>query len=371
MNDGPAADEPPITGTHALPSYARILTRTVFYLWVSQFALLAAIQNPGNDYDKALLTRMVDGTGHKPFVLRTLLPTTVRLILAVIPDSLENTLQDRLGDFELFALTSAPDEDHVSLYLVAYTLEWLALIGWLIVLRQGLIHFYGDRGLVTDMLPILAGMLLPCLYRHVAYDYDFPQLFLFTTGLLLLLRHSWRAYYPILLLAALGKETALLLPIVHLLGRDSRLTGSSWMKHALAQLGIVGIVRVVLQFVVFADNPGTGVEVWFSRNVAFLSNTTLMWFWFNEVGHYSLFLPATCNVLFLLGLPLVVWEWSSKPTVLRRALWITPLLVVLTFIMGQVDEVRVYYPLVPIFFWLSAHTLLKMSPRVGSTLRSG
>lgn len=346
-----------------MPFYARILTRTVFYLWVSQFVLLAAIQNPGNDYEKARLADMVDGTGHKPFVLRTLLPTTVRLILMAIPDSLEDTLQDRLGGFELFALTTTPDEDHVSLYLVAYTLEWLALIGWLVVLRRGLIHFYGDQGLVTDLLPILAGMLLPSLNRYVAYEYDFPQLFLFTTGLLLLFRCSWRGYYPILLLAALGKETALLLPIVHLLGRDGRLTRSSWVRHALAQLAIVGIVRVVLQFVVFADNPGTGIEVGFSRNVAFLSNIMLMWFWIAEVGHYSLFLPTGCNVLFLLGLPLVVWEWSSKPIVLRRALWIAPLLVVLTLIIGQVDEVRVYYPLVPLLFWLGAHTLIRIDPR--------
>lgn len=168
----------------------------------------------------------------------------------------------------------------------------------------------------------------------------------------------------------MGKETALLLPIVHLLGHDSRLTTSSWVKHALVELGIVGIVRVVLQFAVFADNPGGGVEDHFHRNLAYLSNTRLMWFWFNEVGYFSLILPANCNVLFLLGLPLVVWQWSSKPAVLRRALWIGPLLVALTLFIGLVNEVRVYYPLVPILFWLGADTLLKIDPRAGSTIRS-
>ena len=54
-------------------------------------------------------------------------------------------------------------------------------------------------------------------------------------------------------------------------------------------------------------------------------------------------------------------------TVLRRALLIAPLLIVLTLIMGQVDEVRVYYPLVPILFWLSADTLMRIESRPGST----
>lgn len=88
------------------------------------------------------------------------------------------------------------------------------------------------------------------------------------------------------------------------------------------------------------------------------------------MGYFSLILPANCNVLFLLGLPLVVWQWSSKPAVLRRALWIAPLLVVLTLFIGLVNEVRVYYPLVPILFWLGADTLLKIDPRAGSTIRS-
>lgn len=34
----------------------------------------------------------------------------------------------------------------------------------------------------------------------------------------------------------------------------------------------------MLQFVIFADNPGGGVEDHFHRNLAYLSNTRLMWF---------------------------------------------------------------------------------------------
>jgi len=190
-------------------------------------------------------------------------------------------------------------------------------------------------------------------------------LFLFTTGLLLLMQRAWRGYYIVLFLAAVGKETALLLPIIHLLGADARPTKSTWLKHAVAQVAIVGVVRGIIQFVIFAGNPGVGVEIWFSRNVAFLGNTALMWLWIGEIGHYSLFLPTGCNVLFLLGVPLLVWDWANKSRMLRRALWVAPFLAVLTLVMGQVDEVRVYYPLVPILFWLGAHTLLQIDQRRG------
>jgi hypothetical protein len=68
--------------------------------------------------------------------------------------------------------------------------------------------------------------------------------------------------------------------------------------------------------------------------------------------------PTNYNLLFLLLLPLVIDRWSQKPLFLKRALWIIPVLLVLTFCFGYIDEMRDYYEGYPIILLLMAHTLL-------------
>jgi hypothetical protein len=241
-------------------------------------------------------------------------------------------------------------------------LEFACLIGFAVVLRAAILYFYGGPGWLALVLPAGALLCLPVFFRYVSYDYDFPQLFLFSLGLLLLAKRRWAWFYPVLLLGSLSKETTVLLVLVHLLGHWSAMPRRDLLVHAAAQLAIVFGVRCVLQFVCFTENPGVSAELWYGRNWEMITDPgrwRFLFLHFAWVGRTSLIVPTNYNVLFLLLVPLIAWGWAEKPLLLRRALWIVPVLAVATFAMGHFDEMRDYYEAYPVVFLLVAGTLCR------------
>jgi len=349
--------------------YVRWLLGLTLYLGCCQFVFLAFIQNPGNphDFSRARLPDLVQGTGYRPFVYRTLLPTTVRLVEAALPDGSRDVVA-RLAHSsrplgELFASTPAADEDHPVTYLIAYTLEFVCLLAFALTLRVAIAHFYDSPPWARDLIPIGGVLLLPLFFRYISYDYDLPQLFLFTLGLLLLARRRWYWFYPVFVLGVFNKETTALLVVIHLLAHRSQLPRRALIRHAVAQALLLGLIRVMLQFVLFADNPGVPVEVWIARNWQMISDPerwAFLFFHFAWAGDTAIVVPTNFNLLFLLALPLIFWKWSAKPVFLRRALWIAPLLLILAFVFGQIDELRDYYEAYIVAYLLAAGTLSRI-----------
>jgi hypothetical protein len=148
-----------------------------------------------------------------------------------------------------------------------------------------------------------------------------------------------------------------LLAVVHVLAHAGQMPRRAWLTHAVAQVAVVSAVRALLQFVIFAGNPGDPVEVWFGRNWDMITDPTRWGFLFLHfawAGRTALIVPTNYNLLFLLAVPFVFWGWSDRPIFLRRALWIAPLLVVLAMFIGQIDEMRVYYDAYVVVFLLAA-----------------
>src|SRR3982750_997720 len=109
------------------------------------------------------------------------------------------------------------------------------------------------------------------MFRYTNFIYDFPALFLFTLGLLLMVRQRWRAYFVVLGLAAINKETAILLPFVfglYFVRRRELLNAKFWAL-LLAQAALCLVVKLGINFV-FRDNPGQVVEHHFHRNLELL-----------------------------------------------------------------------------------------------------
>ena len=269
-----------------MQTYVRRLALIVIYVFCLQFAFLAFIQNPGipEHWTKARLPAMVDGTAYRPFVYRTLLPTTVRLLESLLPEAVGQRLTEAarpdtpLG--ELLAATPAPDEQQPVTYLLAYVLEFGCLLGFALSLRAGVRWFYPRTSWVMEAIAPAALIGLPVFYRYISHDYDLPQLFLFTLCLLLLARRQWYAFYPLLVLAGLSKETSVLLVMIHVLGHWGTLRREALLAHAAVQLLILAGVRAVLQFVVFADNPGQPVEMHLARNWGMLADPSRWGFLF-------------------------------------------------------------------------------------------
>lgn len=54
---------------------------------------------------------------------------------------------------------------------------------------------------------------------------------------------------------------------------------------------------------------------------------------------------------------LLSYRWSAKPAFLRHSLWIVPPLVVLTLLLGYLDELRDYDEAYPIVLLLLLHSI--------------
>lgn len=357
--------------------YARWLVVSTVYLGCAQFAFLSFIQRPGvpDEFAKARLTALVDGTAHSPFVYRTFFPTTIRLISRLMPESLRDnitawSLRSKPVQ-EIFASTPAVEERAPFIYLLAYALEFLSVVGFALVLRASLRYFYGTSCWLTDLIPAIAVASLPIFYRYISYDYDLPKLFVFSWALLLLARRNWRWFYPMLVVCGLTKETAIVLVLIHLLAHGSTRPRRTFWIHVAAQVGILAMIRGCLQFIVFADAPGLPVETWPQRNWDMLTDPSrwgFLFFHFSWAGRSSMIIPTNYNLIFLLFVPLVVWRWSDKPLFLRRALWTLPALLVLMFFFAYIDEMRDYLEAYPIVVLLVGHTLLNAKPSQESAL---
>ena len=331
---------------------------------------VAFLQRPGNpdNLEGRRLTVMLDGTGERPFVFRTLLPSTVRLIRATLPDSAKRALADFASTCaplaRLFATTPAAEHRDPVTYLIAYGLEWCCLVAFALALRAAARHFYPRGTALVDLLPIAALLALPVFFRYTSFDYDFPQLFLFTLTMLMLARRRWTWFYPLLVLCGFNKETSLLLVVIHVLGHAVTMPRRQLLLHAAVQVALLLGIRLFLQFVLFADNPGRPVEVWIVRNWERVTDPA-RWrfvFWhFLPVGRSSIRIPAASNVLYLALIPLLFWRWSRKPIFLRRAFWIAPLLGILIFCCGYVDELRAAYEAYPIVLLLLSGSFVRKS----------
>jgi len=353
---------------HATGRRLRNAVCILLYLFSAQFALIAFLQKPGNphDFERARLPDLVNGTAHRPFVYRAAFPLALRCAWQLIPDGLQVRLAQAATDNRaigyFFNSTPADEDRDPVLYLIAYALEFVSLIAFAFLLRSMIRHFYDCDGWRADLLPIVALCGLPIFFRYISYDYDFPNLLIFTLGLFLLARRSWTSYFLWLPFCGLAKETALLLVVIHVLVGVSTMPRRSLVLNALAQLAILGVVRGLLQFVVFRDNPGSPVEYWLDRNWAMITSVDqwgFLFFHFAWVGKTSLVIPTNYNLLFLILLPLIFRRWSKQPIFLRRAFWIVPILTLLTMFFGYIDEMRAYYEAYPVVFLLASGTVCR------------
>jgi hypothetical protein len=76
---------------------------------------------------------MVDGTAYKPFVHRTLLPSTVRIISLYSPENLKNKLSALVDDnaFARKIFENLKWESSAAwMYLIACILMWLSFVGF-------------------------------------------------------------------------------------------------------------------------------------------------------------------------------------------------------------------------------------------------
>jgi hypothetical protein len=331
----------------------RIGMLSLMYGVTSATVIIVFLVRPGLDgHPHASFPDVVRGTAYKPYVYRALVPAGVRLISMATPDGLEEAV-DRDFASKRIAKVLGWQTDYIYEYLSALALMVLSLIGYAFSLRALFRNSYDYSPVSTDLIPIGGLLVLPLLFRYYSYIYDPSNLFLFTLAMALIVTGRTAWFYVVFTLATVNKETSFLLIGLFLAYRLRGSLDRATVVHA----GLLSLIWFAIKgglAYAYLDHPGSFVEMHLldhNLRVPFEHPVSLAYF----VGVYVLF-------GWLIGT-----GWAAKPEFLKRGLLITvPVLLVLHFFFGYIDELRGYYEALPCAYLLSVPTVAKILAYSGS-----
>ena len=328
------------------------------YFFSSWVILLAFISFPRlNGNPPSMFSDMVYGKAHQPFVYRTLVPSTVRMITEITPESLiikvERAAKQKRPLSRLVDISQIEDE-YVYEYMVALAIIFGCFFGFAFVIRRLIRVHYDYPGFISDLAPLGALLITPAFFRYDNYLYDPATILLFASGLLAVSTRRRVGYYLIFALACLNKETALLLSGVFLVFRYSETRRLHLAGHILLQ-GLIWISARAFITNLYQGNPGGLVEFHL-----FDHNLTLFAYAFRAV-YFIVFVA--------LWVILIRYRWKAKPILLRRGFLITfvPLLI-FGMLFGYIDEVRIFYEAFPFAFLLALPTVVDQFGGDGSSI---
>jgi hypothetical protein len=323
------------------------LRKPIFYFTTAIIAgcvLIMFVIFPGiNDNKPSMFADMVYGKAEKPYVYRTLLPTSVRILSAPVPESLRNSLSEKIESNislnKLFKKLKWEKEFAVE-YSFAMILMFLSLWGFSIAVRYLFNLFFSSPGWFADSVSVLALLGLPTMFQYTSFLYDFPLLLFYTLGLIFLYKRDWKTFLVIFLIGCFNKETTILLTLIFYVYYRSKLRKGLFNKLLFAQLAVFVIVKLLL-FIIFNSNPGTFVEFHLvDHNLRLLAG-------------YDLTLAAS-----LLGFVLLVfYKWKEKPDFIKTSLLAFIPLVFLSLFLGYIDELRDYYEVYPSVIILISYSI--------------
>jgi len=221
--------------------------------------------------------------------------------------------------------------------LVAMFLMYLSLLGFVYAFRKLFNEIYSSPEWFINFISIIMLLALPPMFQYYSYIYDFPTLFLFTLGLVFLKQKNWGYFLTLFFIACFNKETTILLTLIFAIHhyKDSSISKKVYTKLILAQIFIFILVKILLYFI-FLNNAGGFVEFHLiDRNYLIFNGYSLSTF-----------------VLLLIILLGIFSRWNEKPRFLKDSIWIAVPLIILTFFLGFLDELRDYYEVFPVIILL-------------------
>jgi hypothetical protein len=332
-------------------TFVRVIVLLLMYSTVASFTVGEFIRYPGFGSMKAGLggegffADMIYGRAPQPYVTRVLMPWLIRAAVAVTPPSARARIEESIRR----SLTS----DGRPVWLYQYPFEFTVAKNLLLVFTIGFAFslWWLTRLVLNapaparDVIPVVVLFALPGFYGSGSMLYDLPALCLFTLGLALIAARRHWLYALVFAACVVNKETALLLALVWVVSEARRLKLGQVAVGAALQVGFWLGVRGLL-FLYFRNNPEQAIALHLFRNAQVLA-VPGNWFLFRPVTGW-LVLPMGFNVLYVLALIASLFALKKAPQFLRDAYWVVLPVFVLTWLFGNVDEMRVYYELLPI-----------------------
>lgn len=293
---------------------------------------------------------MVQGTAHRPYVYRTLLPTLVRQITGLTPQQYRDDYNNKLTRYnavwqKLGWEPSAVFEYTIALILMLACFAGFAHYGTKFTIKIcGLGETWPNRMLLATSLLLC----LPAFFRYTSFIYDPPQLLLFSMALYFLSCSRLGAFILTFYFCCINKETAILLiPIYAVMEYNNRLSTRRYRLILFALIAGYLFIKTGISYV-FRTNPGVFLEFHLLDNIGLL---TRGWSFTDLV------------TLFIIIL-LVFYGWTEKPRFLQVSfLCLFPPLLAAAFLFGFVNEWRDYYEVYPVVFAMIIDSLQRLNDR--------
>ncbi|MFH2029337.1 MAG: hypothetical protein ABIJ40_01765 [Bacteroidota bacterium] len=316
------------------------LSLWIVLLIVSTMVLGSFIQTNIDGYERAMFKEMINGTAHKPFIYRALVPIIIKSTSLLIPENVKEGI-NVWGKENINYLTKEGRDIDLLDLLFAIGLWYVSIICFAFVFQKLAHHFYSQNNKILFILTIIAVAGLPTFFKYYSYIYDLTHLSLFTFCLYLLVKANWKLYLLLICVTTLSKETSVLLIMIYYIHYKSILSKSDFNKIFVAQMVIFIIIKMTLSIYYF-NNSGTIVEFQLFHNLKL------------EPYSISQFLS-----FIIIGVG-IAFDWKNKPLFLKNAFYIIIPLLFLTFFLGYLDEYRDYYEIYPIVLLLIFHSVTKL-----------
>ena len=304
-----------------------------------------SINTSFNGDPRSKLSDLLQGTAHRPFVQRALIPALTQAVYGVVPDSWKTSitqycsLQPKIQK-ELRRL--GWEEEYIPQYLVALALSFFFLALFPFIIRSTVRLFYHTDEWIINIFPFLMMLGLPVFF-HVGtrYIYDFPSMSLFALGFFLMVQKKWSWYYFVLLVGLVNKETMIVLALLFAYIHHRNIPASHYWGHLLTQVGLFVIVRGSINWF-FKNNPGQLFEFHLFGNIRILAD---LWT-FQQLLIWGIF-------FFLL-----FYQYNKKPAVMRKAFVAAGIpFLSLMLLFCYIDELRDGYEFYPFTAYLMLHTM--------------
>ncbi len=238
------------------------------------------------------------------------------------------------------------DADYFSEYIIAAALLFTCLVGFAYAIRLLFLRLYSGSALAADLVPVFALLWLPVTFReaNLAYLHDFPTLLLFTLSLYLLVAQRWSAFYIVIALGCLNKETFILLTPIFAWYYLRRMPRTRLLQHSAAQLAIFAVIQAPLYWS-FQHNAGGQLEVHLLGHNLYVFR------------HLPYDIISVLVLFVLLGG--LFHDWQHKPRLLKCGLGALAIVLPLAMVFAWIDELRAYYEFFPVVMLLLFHTFSK------------
>jgi predicted membrane-bound dolichyl-phosphate-mannose-protein mannosyltransferase len=343
----PAEADPARTWTPGALLFRSRVHDAVFLLVLAAASIEFAVLRThyGLEDHGGAFAKLIAGTGQTPFQYRVLIPLVARGVIALgalahlnIPPRAIFFASD--AGFTFGALVTA------TVTLKTLSLSRTEILASLVALGAILQTNY----FATEILNVL------CVY-------DLPAVFFAFLGTNLLLRSKLRWFYAMLPVALLNRETAVFLCLLFLLVNFGRMPLATLAKHMVLQGAIVLLIKGAVT-AAFMHNPGAGGISLYTTDFTATGSAAHRLHDLRLLENLRLFLSPRrlihmSSIFGFLWIPYLfalrnLSPLSTSKAFFSAAAWLFPPVFALMFVVGNIEEFRIYSELIPILFFTVA-----------------